>query len=142
MPSPLSEYNHWFSEYCSFPELCLVHKMSSMQPPCFQQIHEIGGLITPVTRYLYSLVLIASVWVFTFHNRRGLFKLDLQLYLHTLTTVVVSCPSLSFSCCHSFLIPPQSHDLVCSVALTIISLALELFVDLASPLLSPPLPAH
>jgi hypothetical protein len=31
--------------------------------------------------YLYSVVLIASVWIFTFRNRNHLFKVDPQCYL-------------------------------------------------------------
>lgn len=49
----------------------------------------------------------------------------------SLRIVVTSCPSLY--CFRGILVLPQSNSLVCFMALTIISLALELFVVLTSP---------
>lgn len=93
MPSvSVSLTNGFLSVYCSFPEPAFHHIMSCSQPTlfsilevfrCFQPIHRIGELIMPLLIvYLYPIVLIASVWMFTFNTRNDLFKLDPQHSLH------------------------------------------------------------
>lgn len=79
---------------------------------------------------LHSVVLIASLWVFTLQSRNCLFKLGPQCHLRI---------SVFFCWVGTLFSFPPSHYLVCFLALTIISLALELFVDLASP--PPPQPS-
>lgn len=73
------------------------------------------------------------VWVLTFKNKNGIFQLDPQCYLHIFENS--SCVLTGLYSVLGILVLPQSDYLVCFMALTIISLVLELFVDFASPLL-------